>query len=90
VRLVLETFRDCDVINFDALTYAGNLDNLSGLDEERHHFVRGILPTRDVSWKAFPMIAMPSSILLRNLTWTEHCKRGRVPAHEHNRHSGAP
>ena len=41
VRLVLETFRDCDVINFDALTYAGNLDNLSGLDEERHHFVRG-------------------------------------------------
>ncbi len=41
VRLVLDEFRGCEVINFDALTYAGNLDNLAGLDENRHHFVRG-------------------------------------------------
>jgi len=28
-------------VNLDALTYAGNLENLSGLDERRHVFVRG-------------------------------------------------
>ncbi|MDQ6653291.1 MAG: dTDP-glucose 4,6-dehydratase [Acidobacteriota bacterium] len=41
VRLVLEEVPSCEVINFDALTYAGNMDNLVGLDERRHHFVRG-------------------------------------------------
>jgi dTDP-glucose 4,6-dehydratase len=41
IRLVLATFPRCDVINFDALTYAGNLDNLADLDAESHHFVRG-------------------------------------------------
>jgi len=39
VRLALR--HDCEVVNFDALTYAGNLDNLVGLDNKRHHFVRG-------------------------------------------------
>jgi dTDP-glucose 4,6-dehydratase len=29
------------VTNFDKLTYAGNLDNLSGLDPGRHDFVKG-------------------------------------------------
>ena len=41
VRLVLEEMPGCEVINFDALTYAGNLDNLEGLDAGRHRFVRG-------------------------------------------------
>lgn len=41
VRLLLDEFPGAEVINFDALTYAGNLDNLEDLDEDRHHFVRG-------------------------------------------------
>lgn len=41
VRLLLEEFADCEVINFDALTYAGNPDNLEGLDPARCHFVHG-------------------------------------------------
>jgi dTDP-glucose 4,6-dehydratase len=41
VRLALEETPDCRVVNFDALTYAGNLDNLEGLDASRHRFVRG-------------------------------------------------
>lgn len=41
VRLLLDEFPECQIINFDALTYAGNLDNLEGLDEGRHHFVQG-------------------------------------------------
>jgi dTDP-glucose 4,6-dehydratase len=40
-RLVLDENPDCRVVNFDALTYAGNLDNLEGLDPARHRFVRG-------------------------------------------------
>lgn len=41
VRLLLDDLPECHVVNFDALTYAGNVDNLAGLDEARHHFVRG-------------------------------------------------
>jgi dTDP-glucose 4,6-dehydratase len=41
VRLLLDEFPSCEVINFDALTYAGNLDNLDGLNGDQHHFVRG-------------------------------------------------
>ena len=43
VRLALAEIPSCEITNFDALTYAGNLDNLEGLDE-RHHFIRGISP----------------------------------------------
>ncbi|HEV7799385.1 MAG TPA: dTDP-glucose 4,6-dehydratase [Pyrinomonadaceae bacterium] len=41
VRLVLAEMPDCRITNFDALTYAGNPDNLEGLDQERHRFVHG-------------------------------------------------
>jgi dTDP-glucose 4,6-dehydratase len=41
VRLALEEVAGCRVVNFDALTYAGNLDNLRGVDTARHRFVRG-------------------------------------------------
>jgi dTDP-glucose 4,6-dehydratase len=41
VRLALEELPGCRVTNFDALTYAGNLDNLRDIPEERHRFVRG-------------------------------------------------
>ena len=47
VRLALEEIPDCRVVNFDALTYAGNLDNLRGLDERRHRFVRGDICDRE-------------------------------------------
>ncbi len=41
VRLALEELPSCTIANFDALTYAGNLDNLQGLDVGRHRFVHG-------------------------------------------------
>ena len=47
IRLVVDETEDCFVTNFDALTYAGNLDNLTGLDEKRHHFIRGDIADRD-------------------------------------------
>jgi dTDP-glucose 4,6-dehydratase len=41
IRLLLDAIPDCHIVNFDALTYAGNLDNLEGLDAGRHQFIRG-------------------------------------------------
>src|SRR5947209_19614452 len=46
IRLALAEFPDCEITNFDALTYAGNLDNLSGLDPQRHRFIRGDVTNR--------------------------------------------
>jgi dTDP-glucose 4,6-dehydratase len=45
VRLALED-PACEIVNFDALTYAGNLDNLEGLDPVRHRFVHGDIADR--------------------------------------------
>ncbi|HEY0077462.1 MAG TPA: dTDP-glucose 4,6-dehydratase [Pyrinomonadaceae bacterium] len=47
LRLALEAFPECEIVNFDALTYAGNPDNLGGLDERRHRFVRGDICDRE-------------------------------------------
>ena len=41
IRLLLEQFDDCRIVNFDALTYAGNPDNLVDLDPRRHRFACG-------------------------------------------------
>src|SRR5258708_12339585 len=47
VRLQLETYPDVEVTNLDALTYAGNPDNLEGLeDEPRYRFVQGDVADR--------------------------------------------
>jgi dTDP-glucose 4,6-dehydratase len=46
VRLVLDEIPGCVVTNFDALTYAGNLSNLDGLDATRHRFVQGDITDR--------------------------------------------
>jgi len=41
VRVLLEETNDCNVVNFDLLTYAGNMANLAGLDQSRHKFIQG-------------------------------------------------
>jgi dTDP-glucose 4,6-dehydratase len=42
VRHMLAVHRDVNVVNFDALTYAGNLENLSDIEKDsRHVFVKG-------------------------------------------------
>jgi len=46
VRLLTKQFPSATVTNFDALTYAGNLDNLEGLDSPVHRFVRGDIADR--------------------------------------------
>jgi dTDP-glucose 4,6-dehydratase len=42
VRYVLKTYPDDQIVNLDKLTYAGNLENLAGLEDDgRYQFVRG-------------------------------------------------
>jgi dTDP-glucose 4,6-dehydratase len=42
VRYLLERYPDYRIFNLDKLTYAGNLENLSGLEQDpRHEFIHG-------------------------------------------------
>lgn len=41
IHFVLQKFPGVRIINVDALTYAGNLDNLRGVPNDRHRFVKG-------------------------------------------------
>ena len=47
VSLVLSELSGCAVTNFDALTYAGNFNNVRELDTRGHRFVRGDIRDRD-------------------------------------------
>src|SRR6266699_1428395 len=47
VRLCLQKKHAIEIVNFDLLTYAGNLDNLEELDQTPHRFVRGDIADRE-------------------------------------------
>ena len=54
VRYVLKTYPDYKVVNLDALTYAGNLENLRDVeDDERYTFVHGDITDAEVVGKIF-------------------------------------
>jgi dTDP-glucose 4,6-dehydratase len=52
VRLALAELPQSEVTNFDALTYAGNTDNLEGIDAEGYRFVHGDITDRDAVMEA--------------------------------------
>jgi len=52
VRYLLRTYPDVHVVNFDKLTYAGNLDNLKEVDETRHTFIKGDIADAEAVDKA--------------------------------------
>ncbi len=54
VRLVLKESADIEIVDLDSLTYAGNLENLNGIDDARHRFVRGDICDREVVLDALP------------------------------------
>lgn len=55
VRMVLEDQPETHVVDIDALTYAGNLENLKGIDESRHTFIKGDICDRELVTKAIPL-----------------------------------
>ena len=62
VRLAIGN-TDFDVVNFDKLTYAGNLENLSQVDESpRYRFIRGDVASRQDVEQAFEA-ARPDAVV---------------------------
>ena len=57
IRLILSETSGIEIINFDALTYAGNLDNLEGLDRVRHKFIKGDICRKEEVLGALPQDA---------------------------------
>ncbi len=47
VRIILAEMPSAMITNFDALTYAGNPDNLQHLESDRHRLVRGDIADRE-------------------------------------------
>lgn len=54
VHLILDNTTDVEIVNFDALTYAGNPDNLRGVDQSRHQFIKGDICDKDAVLSALP------------------------------------
>lgn len=54
VRLVLDEKPEFNLINYDDLTYAGNPENLAGIDSERYSFVKGDICDRQAVLAAMP------------------------------------
>ncbi|MBX3299661.1 MAG: dTDP-glucose 4,6-dehydratase [Acidobacteria bacterium] len=54
VRYILDRSPDARVINYDALTYAGNPENLKGVDPSRHTFIKGDICDRGSVASAMP------------------------------------
>ncbi|MDO4567599.1 MAG: dTDP-glucose 4,6-dehydratase [Clostridia bacterium] len=47
VRRMLAEHPECEIVNVDALTYAGNLENLLDVDSARYHFERADIRDRE-------------------------------------------
>src|ERR1043165_2227567 len=52
VRLLLAEKPHLEIVNFDALTYAGNLDNLAAVDGPNYQFVQGDITDKDAVLEA--------------------------------------
>jgi dTDP-glucose 4,6-dehydratase len=52
VRYMLNKYRDYEIVNLDALTYCGNLENLSGLEDNSNYtFIKGDITDKDLVFK---------------------------------------
>jgi len=77
VRLLLAD-EDWRVTNFDALTYAGNPDNLEGIDSTRHRFVHG-----DIADPQAVQAALPENVeVIVNFAAESHVDRSITSASE--------
>ncbi len=78
VRVALDAADDVSIINFDALTYAGNLENIAGIDDQRHKFVKG-----DICSRAEVLDALPSDCdAIFNFAAESHVDRSIASAGE--------
>jgi dTDP-glucose 4,6-dehydratase len=78
VRLVLSEDPDVEIVNFDALTYAGNLENLSNVTSPRHKFVKGDICDAEAVMGALPL----GCDAIFNFAAESHVDRSIESAHE--------
>ena len=78
IHLILTETSDVEIVNFDALTYAGNLDNLQGMDPHRHQFVKGDICDRESVLNALP----EEADALINFAAESHVDRSIASANE--------
>ena len=83
VRLLLDEVPGSEVVNFDALTYAGNLDNLRDINNPAHRFAHGDITDRNAVLNALP----PGADAIVNFAAESHVDRSIASAHEF-RHEG--
>jgi len=77
IRLALEN-HSCEIANFDLLTYAGNPDNLQGLDKQAHHFIQGDIADRQAVLSALE----EGTSAIINFAAESHVDRSIVSADE--------
>jgi dTDP-glucose 4,6-dehydratase len=78
IRILLDEIPSSEVVNYDALTYAGNLDNLEGIDQTRHLFITG-----DIADRAAVLDALSEDIeAVINLAAESHVDRSITSAAE--------
>lgn len=78
IRQLLDKFPSYSVTNLDALTYAGNLDNLTGLDEDRYSFIKGDIAERNAVLAALE----PGTDAVVNFAAESHVDRSIASADE--------
>lgn len=78
VRMLLKNGSSWQITNFDALTYAGNLDNLEGLSSTEHHFVKGDIAER----KAVLDALEPGTEAIINFAAESHVDRSILSAQD--------
>jgi dTDP-glucose 4,6-dehydratase len=76
--VALEASPHCHIVNFDALTYAGNPDNLIGLDPIRHRFIQGDIRDQNAVLSALE----PGTDAIINFAAESHVDRSIASAHD--------
>ena len=78
IRVVLEARPNVNIIDLDALTYAGNPENLAGLDSTRHTLIQCDICDSDAVLAALP----DSCDVVVNFAAESHVDRSILSAHE--------
>ncbi len=78
VRLLLDELPQCQIVNYDTLTYAGNLDNIQGIDGGRHRFIKGDIADRNAVMGALS----PETETIVNFAAESHVDRSITSADE--------
>ena len=54
IHYMMARYPDCRIINLDKLTYAGNLENLKSIEDNKNYrFVKGDIADNDLVWSIF-------------------------------------